>query len=84
MKRRLLQLDIYRKIPKDLTEATTLGGIVTIISIGLLVLLAAYEIMNFMKIDVLTSVLIDHSEDATFQMNFNITIKYIIKISQLL
>ncbi len=75
MKRRLLQLDIYRRIPKDLTEATALGGIVTIVAIIILLILAISEIRNFLKVDIITSVLVDHSEDATFQMNFNVTIK---------
>ena len=37
--RKLRAVDLYRSIPKDLTEATQLGGVVSVVCIGTLLLL---------------------------------------------
>ena len=44
---RLRALDIYRKTPKDLTEATTVGGAISIVATVVMVLLLMMELHDF-------------------------------------
>ncbi len=44
VKGKLRQLDIYRKLPSDLTETTTVGALISIISTFLMITLFFTEI----------------------------------------
>lgn len=72
---RLRALDIYRKTPKDLTEATTVGGAISVIASAVMLLLLMMELRDFVSVTTATSIKIDHSEDGVFQVNFNVTIQ---------
>ena len=43
------RLDIYRKIPKDLTQPTTTGAIVSICCVSFIVLMIFTEVSSFEK-----------------------------------
>jgi hypothetical protein len=73
--RRLRKIDVYRKIPKDLTEGSAVGGIVTICSIVMLVIIALFELSAVMKISRETDIVVDRGEDELFRVNLNITLK---------
>lgn len=72
--RKLKKLDIYRKVPRDLTEGSTVGGIVTTISVLILVLLTIAELRNLAQVKQETEVVVDKSEDGAFRINLNITL----------
>jgi hypothetical protein len=46
------RLDIYRKIPKDLTQPTTTGAIVSIVSVTFICLMLCTELLYFISPDV--------------------------------
>jgi len=69
----LRSFDLYRKIPRDLTEGTAFGGTVSILFGVCFLLLFYFEVRNFLSVKGVTSIEVDHSEDAVFQMNFNLT-----------
>ena len=71
---RLKAMDIYRRIPKDLTEATLAGGSISLISMGLCAFLFCINLYGFFNIETITHVHVDHSQDGLFRMNFNITL----------
>ena len=41
------KLDIFKKVPKDISEGTNLGGLVSIITAGLIIFFIYSEIMGF-------------------------------------
>ena len=51
---RLKSMDIYRRIPKDLTEATLAGGSISIISLGLGAFLFCVNLYGFFAIETIT------------------------------
>ena len=71
---KLRDFDLYRRIPKDLTETTTHGSILSVCgSIFMLVLFVA-ELWAFLSMQVSTNVVIDPNTDSLLRINFNITI----------
>ena len=71
---KLRDYDFYRRIPKDLTEASTHGSILSICaSIFMLVLFIA-ELWAFLSIQYATNVIIDPNTDSLLRINFNITV----------
>lgn len=74
MQRALKALDIYRRIPKDLTESSVVGGATSIVACVVLLLLFVLEIRQFMSTEIKTHIVIDHSEDGILQVNFNVTL----------
>lgn len=65
--------DFYRKIPKDLTEASSHGAALSVCaSIFMLVLFVA-ELWAFLTATVSTSVVLDHNTEPLVRINFNIT-----------
>lgn len=70
---RLKAMDIYRRIPKDLTEATLAGGSISLVAMGLCAFLFFVNLWGFFTVETITHVHVDHSQDGLFRMNFNIT-----------
>ncbi|GBG29273.1 Protein disulfide-isomerase 5-4 [Hondaea fermentalgiana] len=70
---RLRSFDLYRKIPRDLTEASAVGGSVSIAFALFFLLILYLELSNFLAVRESTAIEIDHSEDSIFQMNINLT-----------
>ena len=71
---KIKEFDFYRKIPKDLTETTTHGSLLSICaSIFMLVLFVA-ELWAFLTARYETNVVIDPNVDSLLRINFNITV----------
>lgn len=43
------KLDIFKKVPKDLSEGTNLGGLVSIITASLIIYFIYSEVMGFLN-----------------------------------
>jgi hypothetical protein len=71
---KLRDFDFYRKIPKDLTEATTHGSILSICAVLFMLVLFIAELMAFLAISYETNVIIDRASDPQLRINFNITV----------
>jgi len=74
MSAHLRALDMYRKVPHDLTESSVIGGALSMFAYFLLSLLFIWELRSFLSVSYRTSIEVDHSEDGIFQVNFNLTI----------
>lgn len=73
--RALKRLDLYRKVPRDLTEPTLSGAAVSIGTIGLVVYLFVSEFTVFRQQRWESEMLIDESKtEAKLQINLNITL----------
>ena len=68
-------LDIYRKVPRDLSEATTSGALVSVITVIAAVVLFANELHGYLSIVRTSEMLIDdHQSDERLQMNLAVTL----------
>ena len=69
------RFDIYRKIPKDLTQPTTTGAIVSLICIAFIVSLLAVELAWFISPDIRSELLVDNANPTDrISVRLNITI----------
>ena len=55
------KFDIYRKLPKDLTQATLSGGIVSICCIVFITFMLMTELLWFISPDVRSELLVDNA-----------------------
>ncbi|KAJ9568009.1 hypothetical protein OSB04_003975 [Centaurea solstitialis] len=70
---RIKSVDFFRKIPRDLTEASLSGAGLSIVAAVTMMFLFGMELQNYMAITTTTSVIIDQSTDSEYLLiNFNI------------
>ena len=55
------RLDIYRKVPKDLTQASLSGAIISITCIACICLLLVVEFMWFISPDIRSDLLVENN-----------------------
>ncbi|CAI0380050.1 unnamed protein product [Linum tenue] len=71
---RLKSMDFYRKIPRDLTEASLSGAGLSIVAALAMVFLFGMELSNYLAVNTSTSVIVDKSTDGDFlRIDFNIS-----------
>ncbi|PKA52611.1 Protein disulfide isomerase-like 5-4 [Apostasia shenzhenica] len=71
---KLKSVDFYRKIPRDLTEASLSGAGLSIIAALSMVFLFGMELNDYMTVSTSTSVVVDRSPDGEFlRIDFNIS-----------
>jgi len=66
-------VDFYRRVPKDLTEATALGALMSVCAMGVMAILFLSETMAFARTSMLTSITLDENTQPQLRLNFNIT-----------
>jgi len=66
-------VDFYRRVPKDLTEATTLGAFMSLCAMSVMAVLFLSETMAFAKTKIATSITVDENREPQIRLNFNIT-----------
>ncbi|URE10351.1 Endoplasmic reticulum vesicle transporter [Musa troglodytarum] len=70
---KLKSVDFYRKIPRDLTEASLSGAGLSIIAAFAMMFLFGMELNNYLTVSTLTSIIVDRSSDGEFlRIDFNI------------
>ncbi|GMH05719.1 hypothetical protein Nepgr_007559 [Nepenthes gracilis] len=71
---KLKSVDFYRKIPRDLTEASLSGAGLSIIAALSMVFLFGMELNNYLAVSTTTSIVVDRSSDGDFlRIEFNIS-----------
>ncbi|KAL5730895.1 Protein disulfide-isomerase 5-4 [Ranunculus cassubicifolius] len=63
---KIKSVDFYRKIPRDLTEASLSGAGLSIIAALAMMLLFGMELSNYLAVNTTTSVVVDKSSDGEF------------------
>mmetsp|Transcript_5408 Transcript_5408/g.17930 ORF Transcript_5408/g.17930 Transcript_5408/m.17930 type:complete len:483 (+) Transcript_5408:76-1524(+) len=71
----LESLHLYRKVPRDLTDATRLGGAISLATAFLMAYLFLSNIAEFMSVRSSTDVALDDSTEAKMRIYFNITME---------
>jgi len=66
-------VDFYRRVPKDLTEATTLGAAMSLVALGIMAILFFSETAAFARSKIVTSITLDENTQPQLRLNFNIT-----------
>ncbi|XP_019194608.1 PREDICTED: protein disulfide isomerase-like 5-4 [Ipomoea nil] len=71
---KLKSVDFYRKIPRDLTEASLSGAGLSIIAALCMVFLFGMELNNYLTVSTTTSIVVDKSSDGDFlRIDFNLS-----------
>ncbi|XP_019196572.1 PREDICTED: protein disulfide isomerase-like 5-4 isoform X1 [Ipomoea nil] len=65
-KSKIKSVDFYRKIPRDLTEASLTGAGLSIIAAFFMILLFGMELNDYLTMSTTTSVIVDKSSDGDF------------------
>ncbi len=65
--------DFYRNIPKDLTETTSHGAVLSVCATLFMITLFVLELWAFLAPAITTDVIIDPSTESLLRINFNIT-----------
>lgn len=74
MDRFLKNLDVFRRMPDELTEASIGGGSLTLLSTVICVILFFFETWNYLSVETSREIIIDpHSEDNLI-INFDVTL----------
>jgi len=66
-------VDFYRRVPKDLTEATTLGAAMSLFALSIMGILFFSETAAFARTKIATSITLDENTQPQLRLNFNIT-----------
>ncbi|BAT89920.1 Protein disulfide-isomerase [Vigna angularis] len=71
---KLKSVDFYRKIPRDLTEASLSGAGLSILAALFMMFLFGMELSNYLTVSTSTSVIVDKSSDHDYlRIDFNIS-----------
>ncbi|KAG9454127.1 hypothetical protein H6P81_007031 [Aristolochia fimbriata] len=71
---KLKSVDFYRKIPRDLTEASLSGAGLSIFAALAMMFLFGMELSNFLAVSTSTSIVVDKSSDGEFlRIDFNLS-----------
>jgi thiol-disulfide isomerase/thioredoxin len=66
-------MDLFRHVPKDLTEASKLGGVISVCTVVALLTLLFLEVNSLLSSRTETSIRVTHDEDEEFKVTVNIT-----------
>lgn len=69
----LKMIDLFRKVPADLTEATVVGATLSVTAGVFMTVLFVVELWAFLSATTETGVVLDSNTDALLRINFNIT-----------
>ncbi|PIN22357.1 COPII vesicle protein [Handroanthus impetiginosus] len=71
---KIKSVDFYRKIPRDLTEASLSGAGLSILAALFMIFLFGMELNDYLRVSTSTSVVVDKSSDGDFlRIDFNIS-----------
>ena len=77
---RLRSIDVYRRLPKDLSETSSVGGIATLLLIIFVSYLFLTELIAYLSVKTITSMSVDNDTSdiidshPTLQININVTL----------
>ena len=74
MFQKLKDFDFYRKIPKDLTETSFHGSVLSVCASFFMLILFVAELWAFLSPSTITNVVVDPNSDRHLRINFNITV----------
>jgi len=73
----LKSVHFYRKVPRDLTEATLAGGTISLLSSIVMAYLFISNFSAYLSVEQKTSIVLDASQEKKLQLNFNVTLYHL-------
>jgi len=73
----LRSVHFYRKVPRDLTEATMSGGTISLVASLVMSYLFCSQFLAYLAVDQTTSIVLDSSDEKKLQLNFNVTVHHL-------
>lgn len=73
----LRSVHFYRKVPRDLTEATISGGTISLLSSLVMAYLFCSNFLAYLAVETTTSIVLDSSDEQKLQLNFNVTLHHL-------
>ena len=70
---KLESLHLYRKVPRDLTDATSVGGAISVVCAMVMAYLFVSNISDYLKMQTTTDVALDDTGEVSMRIFFNIT-----------
>ena len=70
---KLESLHLYRKVPRDLTDATSVGGAISLVCAMVMAYLFVSNINDYLKMQTTTDVALDDTGEVSMRIFFNIT-----------
>ena len=70
---KLESLHLYRKVPRDLTDATSVGGAISVVCAMVMAYLFVSNINDYLKMQTSTDVALDDTGEVSMRIFFNIT-----------
>ncbi|GAB0490718.1 hypothetical protein MMPV_001955 [Pyropia vietnamensis] len=70
---KLSAIDLFRKVPRDLTHGTSHGGVLSVLALALLGILFFFETWTYLAGSTATSIILDDNADARLQVNFAVS-----------
>lgn len=70
---KLTTVDLFRKLPRDLSYGTSIGGLLTILVCLMIPVLTVLEVWTFLSGEMQTDVVIDPNAQKDLEINFNVT-----------
>ena len=72
---KLESLHLYRKVPRDLTDATSVGGAISLVCAMVMAYLFVSNINEYLKMQTSTDVALDDTGEVSMRIFFNITME---------
>jgi len=72
--RRRGSTDFYRRVPKEMTEATKVGVIMSLLSVIIMILLFCCETYSFLHTSLRSDIEVDPNAQELLKLNFNVTL----------
>jgi thiol-disulfide isomerase/thioredoxin len=73
-KSKVRNVDFYKKLPSDLTEATLAGASISLVAAGIIILLVVLEFSAFVKLETKSELVVDRSRHGELlRINFNMS-----------
>lgn len=71
----LRRVDVYRRVPKDFTQTTLSGGIVSVVTILTMVALFLIELNSYLTVEIVNEMFVDSTmgDDHVFDVLFSVT-----------
>ncbi|VBB27258.1 unnamed protein product [Acanthocheilonema viteae] len=73
-----LRLDIYRKIPRDLTQPTTTGAVISVVCVSFILFMVMNDLLSFLTLEVRSELFVDDpGREGRIEVKLNISLPYL-------
>ncbi|VDK28236.1 unnamed protein product [Gongylonema pulchrum] len=72
------RLDIYRKVPRDLTQPTTTGAIISIVCVSFIFFMVISDLVSFLTLEIRSELFVDDpGREGRIKVHLNVSLPYL-------